>query len=137
MHVHRISNRLRWVKTTTPEETREALQDWLPRSYWRDINVQLVGFGQTICQPVRPRCESCDVNQLCPSSTVRRRGVKKEEVLEAAAEGALAGEPLIKLEIGADEHVGAIKEEPVAVRSMLARVKRETRTVKKEVKDAV
>ena len=32
-HVHRISNRLGWVKKTTkdPEDTRKALEDWLPR----------------------------------------------------------------------------------------------------------
>ncbi|WFD22869.1 orotidine-5'-phosphate decarboxylase [Malassezia equina] len=30
-HVHRISNRLRWCKTATPEQTRLALQSWLPK----------------------------------------------------------------------------------------------------------
>jgi hypothetical protein len=32
-HVHRITNRLRWTKraTKTPEETRTALEEWLPR----------------------------------------------------------------------------------------------------------
>jgi len=30
-HVHRIANRLRWVKTTSPEQTRRALEDLLPR----------------------------------------------------------------------------------------------------------
>jgi len=30
-HVHRISNRLGWCKTKTPEQTRLALQSWLPR----------------------------------------------------------------------------------------------------------
>lgn len=32
-HVHRISNRLGWLKkpTKNPEETRKALEEWLPR----------------------------------------------------------------------------------------------------------
>lgn len=32
-HVHRICNRLGWVKKTTktPEETRIAVEDWMPR----------------------------------------------------------------------------------------------------------
>lgn len=32
-HVHRISNRLKWVQkeTKTPEATRVSLEDWLPR----------------------------------------------------------------------------------------------------------
>ena len=55
-HVHRISNRLKWVKNETllPEKTAVALEDWLPRTHWGDINDLLVGFGQTICKPLRP-----------------------------------------------------------------------------------
>ena len=32
-HVHRISNRLKWVKkpTSVPEDTRKGLEEWLPR----------------------------------------------------------------------------------------------------------
>ncbi|KAL1324011.1 hypothetical protein HN51_034206 [Arachis hypogaea] len=74
-HVHRICNRLGWVsrpstkqKTLTPEETREALQRWLPREEWVPINPLLVGFGQTICTPLRPRCGECGISHLCPSA---------------------------------------------------------------------
>lgn len=74
-HVHRICNRLGWVsrsgtkqKTQTPEETREALQLWLPKEEWVAINPLLVGFGQTICTPLRPRCEMCSISELCPSA---------------------------------------------------------------------
>ncbi|KJE93695.1 endonuclease III-like protein 1 [Capsaspora owczarzaki ATCC 30864] len=60
-HVHRIANRLKWVskETKTPEDTRKALQEWMPREYWPGLNVLLVGFGQTICRPVNPRCWDC------------------------------------------------------------------------------
>ncbi|XP_027909405.1 endonuclease III homolog 1, chloroplastic-like [Vigna unguiculata] len=74
-HVHRICNRLGWVsrlgtkqKTSTPEETRESLQRWLPKEEWVPINPLLVGFGQTICTPLRPRCGECSVRDLCPSA---------------------------------------------------------------------
>ena len=69
VHVHRISNRLGWVKTTTPEGTRKALEDWLPLDKWIEVNPLLVGFGQTICQPVKPRCAECDLRAMCRSST--------------------------------------------------------------------
>ena len=73
VHVHRISNRLRWVNTSkkTPEHTRVELESWLPESYWRPINQLLVGFGQTICTPLRPRCDECTLSQLelCPSAS--------------------------------------------------------------------
>ncbi|KAL8208545.1 hypothetical protein R6Q57_007957 [Mikania cordata] len=68
-HVHRISNRLGWVtQTKTPEQTREALQKWLPKEEWAPINPLLVGFGQTICTPLRPSCGLCSLNGLCPSA---------------------------------------------------------------------
>ncbi|KIM23994.1 hypothetical protein M408DRAFT_53571, partial [Serendipita vermifera MAFF 305830] len=61
VHVHRITNRLGWHarETKTPEETRVALESWLPKEYHPTINPLLVGFGQTICQPVRTKCEEC------------------------------------------------------------------------------
>ncbi|GAB6019256.1 Endonuclease III-like protein 1 [Chamberlinius hualienensis] len=68
-HVHRICNRLKWVKNTkTPEETRKKLEDWLPRDRWSQVNLLLVGFGQQICQPVKPKCISCLNYELCPSA---------------------------------------------------------------------
>nr|XP_025043635.1 endonuclease III-like protein 1 isoform X2 [Pelodiscus sinensis] len=69
-HVHRITNRLRWVKeeTKTPEETRVALEDWLPRDLWGEINWLLVGFGQQICLPVSPRCQECLNRDICPAA---------------------------------------------------------------------
>ncbi|EJD06230.1 DNA glycosylase [Fomitiporia mediterranea MF3/22] len=72
VHVHRITNRLRWHKpqTKTPEETRLNLQSWLPKELHPDINHLLVGFGQTICLPVGPRCDDCTLSTsgLCPSA---------------------------------------------------------------------
>lgn len=68
-HVHRICNRLGWVLgTKTPEGTREALEMWLPKEEWVPINPLLVGFGQTVCTPLRPSCNLCSVNELCPSA---------------------------------------------------------------------
>ncbi|XP_048817663.1 endonuclease III-like protein 1 isoform X3 [Lagopus muta] len=69
-HVHRITNRLKWVKKETryPEETRVALEDWLPRDLWREINWLLVGFGQQTCLPVNPRCKECLNQDICPAA---------------------------------------------------------------------
>ncbi|OWK50188.1 endonuclease III-like protein 1 isoform X1 [Lonchura striata] len=70
-HVHRISNRLKWVKkeTKSPEETRVALEEWLPRDLWKEINWLLVGFGQQTCLPVKPRCSQCLNQDICPAAT--------------------------------------------------------------------
>ncbi|XP_020786018.1 endonuclease III-like protein 1 isoform X2 [Boleophthalmus pectinirostris] len=69
-HVHRISNRLGWLKkmTKNPEETRKALEEWLPRELWSEINWLLVGFGQQVCLPVNPLCSVCLNQHNCPSA---------------------------------------------------------------------
>jgi endonuclease-3 len=72
-HVHRISNRLGWVKTRTPEETEHALYKVIPKKWWPDVNLYLVTWGQNVCKPVYPRCRVCVVSPECP-----RIGVTKE-----------------------------------------------------------
>lgn len=69
-HVHRIANRLGWTKkpTKSPEATQTALEEWLPRELWGELNGLLVGFGQQMCLPVRPRCQACLNQALCPSA---------------------------------------------------------------------
>jgi endonuclease-3 len=102
-HVHRISNRMKWVntwnklnpKSQDPEKTRavrdyfsclplliwltdceetcsicghQELEDWLPREHWGPINALLVGFGQTICLPIGPKCNECKIKGICPSA---------------------------------------------------------------------
>jgi len=67
-HVHRICGRLGWsAGCREPEETRRALEAWLPRDRWAEINWLLVGFGQETCLPVGPRCGDCLNRQLCPA----------------------------------------------------------------------
>ena len=72
-HVHRISNRLGWVRTKTPEQTEFALRDTLPRRYWIELNDLLVTFGQNICQPVSPWCSRCSLEKSCPKIGVMKR----------------------------------------------------------------
>ncbi|MGD0337053.1 MAG: endonuclease III [Candidatus Omnitrophota bacterium] len=72
IHVHRISNRLGWIRTSTAEETEEALKKIIPRSRWIELNTIKVRFGQNICVPVSPFCSSCMVNRLCKKAGVKR-----------------------------------------------------------------
>ncbi len=65
VHVHRIFNRLGYIKTKNPEETEFALREKLPEKYWMDINTLLVTHGQNICKPVNPKCDICPVKDLC------------------------------------------------------------------------
>lgn len=64
-HVHRISNRLGIVRTKSPEKTEFELMKIVPKHLWKDINKIFVAFGQTICKPIKPKCEECPINIYC------------------------------------------------------------------------
>lgn len=64
-HVHRISNRLGYVKTKNADETEFALRDKLPTKYWIKYNDYLVAFGQNVCKPINPLCEICQFKKIC------------------------------------------------------------------------
>lgn len=65
IHVHRISNRLGYVKTKVPNETETALRQKLPPKYWVKFNDLLVAYGQNLCTPVSPWCSRCKITRYC------------------------------------------------------------------------
>jgi endonuclease-3 len=64
-HVHRISNRLGWVRTSTPDETEQALYRASAVRWWPYINLYLVTWGQNVCRPLYPRCGACAIAPYC------------------------------------------------------------------------
>lgn len=72
IHVHRISNRLGYIKTGAPDKTEIKLREKLPRRYWIEYNSILVAFGQKICRPVSPFCSSCPVEKYCCKVGVKK-----------------------------------------------------------------
>ncbi|OIP92373.1 MAG: endonuclease III [Syntrophaceae bacterium CG2_30_49_12] len=71
-HVHRISNRLGYVRTKTPEQTEYALREKLPLEYWSLYNTLMVAFGRNICRPISPFCGTCPVSIYCDRVGVTR-----------------------------------------------------------------
>jgi len=71
-HVHRISNRLGWVRTRTPRETEQALYASTDARWWPYINLYLVTWGQHVCKPIYPRCGVCVIREHCPRIGVER-----------------------------------------------------------------
>ena len=76
-HVHRISNRLGWAVTRTPDETERALYRAAHRKWWPVVNLYLVTWGQNVCRPVYPLCGSCVIRDLCPRIGVEKVGKKR------------------------------------------------------------
>ena len=71
-HVHQISNRMGWIKTSTPEESEKVLQTVMPKKYWIPLNELLVSYGQEVCTSVSPKCSICPENGNCPKIGVTR-----------------------------------------------------------------
>jgi endonuclease-3 len=77
-HVHRISNRLGWVKTRVPDDTEQALYAATDSRWWPYINLYLVTWGQNVCRPIGPKCGDCVLVDVCPRIGVQKaHGVQK------------------------------------------------------------
>ena len=70
-HVHRVSNRMGWVRTRHPDETERELVRIVPRRLWPAVNEALVAHGKGTCRPIGPKCDDCPVRRWC-----RRVGVR-------------------------------------------------------------
>ena len=72
-HVHRISNRIGYIKTNTPNLSEIALRYKLPLKYWNQYNTVLVAFGQQICKPISPWCSLCPIEKYCSKINVNKQ----------------------------------------------------------------
>ncbi len=79
IHVHRISNRLGWVKTRQPEETESALVKLVPRKWWPVLNEVLVAHGKEICRPISPKCGECPAEKWCAKRVVSSPAARKRD----------------------------------------------------------
>lgn len=72
VHVHRIFNRLGYIKTKNPEETEFALRKKLPKKFWIEINTLFVTHGQNICKPIKPMCNICPIEEYCQKEGLKQ-----------------------------------------------------------------
>ncbi len=77
IHVHRISNRLGYIQTKTPDETEDALRAKVPIALWPILNRVMVRHGQEICKPIGARCDVCPIATECLKIDVKARKIKK------------------------------------------------------------
>ncbi len=64
-HVHRVANRIGIVKTKSVKDTERELKKIFPQRLWKRLNKVFVGFGQSVCKPVKPECENCRIRAIC------------------------------------------------------------------------
>ena len=66
-HVFRIARRLGLAKGDTPQKVEEELMKVLPRDKWIDFSHQVIHHGRQVCLARNPRCNICNLEQLCHS----------------------------------------------------------------------
>jgi endonuclease III len=81
-HVHRIANRLGWVRTQEPQQTERALYEAVEQRWWPSINLYLVTWGQNVCRPIGPRCDACVLLPDCPQIGVAGRRRTRSEAFK-------------------------------------------------------
>jgi endonuclease-3 len=67
-HVLRISRRLGLAKSETPEKVEQELMQILPRDRWISFSHQIIHHGRQVCDARKPKCDHCNIEQLCHSN---------------------------------------------------------------------
>ncbi|MGE4297866.1 MAG: endonuclease III [Desulfovibrionaceae bacterium] len=65
-HVKRITFRLGLTTATDPVPVERDLMPLFPQEAWGDVNHMLVFFGREVCAARTPRCEACELADICP-----------------------------------------------------------------------
>ena len=82
-HVHRIPNRIGWIKTTRPGQTEEELKKIIPKVEWIRVNRVLVRFGQQICLPNHPKCDICSIHTICAKDFSMEIALKSKKKIKS------------------------------------------------------
>lgn len=135
-HVHRIAGRLGWTEKEckNPEATRKALESWLPKDRWKEVNILLAGFGQQVCRPVGPKCGECLNRELCPTGkkwpfSPNKKATPKKKMVTPKKEVVSPKKELISPK----KKMGLPKKEVVLPKKEVVSPKREVVSPKKEV----
>jgi endonuclease III len=75
-HVGRLSRRLGLTSDTDPVKVERDLMRLLPVDEWTIFSHRLIWFGREVCTAKDPRCDRCELADLCPSAFKVGRWVK-------------------------------------------------------------
>lgn len=64
-HVLRVSQRIGWAKSDTPEKVEMELRELLPEELWGAVNGTLILHGRKLCKARKPLCEQCPIQNEC------------------------------------------------------------------------
>ncbi len=67
-HVQRLSQRLGLTDESAPDAIEQDLMPVVPESEWQAFTHLLISHGRAVCTARNPDCESCVLEDICPSS---------------------------------------------------------------------
>jgi len=67
-HVGRLSRRLGLTREEDPVKVELQLNDYLPGPEWGSFSLRLILHGRRVCDARKPRCDECELNDICPSA---------------------------------------------------------------------
>lgn len=70
-HVKRLAFRLGLTTKTDPNQVEKDLMPLYPKEHWGNINHYLVFFGREVCPARKPKCDICELNDICPKKGVK------------------------------------------------------------------
>ena len=71
-HVYRVSKRLGITKLNDDVlKTEEKLKKYFDKNKWNRINSQLVLFGRYYCTSKNPKCETCNLKNICKKDKLK------------------------------------------------------------------
>lgn len=76
-HVGRLSRRLGLTENDDPVKVERDLNGFLPPQEWGKFSLRLILHGRRVCDARKPRCDSCELADICPSSALPTRAHKK------------------------------------------------------------
>ena len=69
-HVFRLAHRLKLSSAKTPDQVEADLMAIVPEPYLTRAHHWLILHGRYICTARRPKCEECEISDLCPSKSM-------------------------------------------------------------------
>jgi endonuclease-3 len=66
-HVFRIARRLSLTKADTAPKVEQDLMRIIPQARWIAFSHQLIRHGRQVCIARKPKCDHCNLEQLCRS----------------------------------------------------------------------
>jgi endonuclease III len=90
-HVGRLSRRLGLTRNNDPVKVEQDLMRLVPEDEWTIFSHRLIWFGREVCTAKDPRCDRCELADLCPSAFKVGRWIKAATLAKAARRPARGG----------------------------------------------